>query len=71
MYIHTHIYADLLKCMYRSGKTMADVKKVCERKWGPNSCWNNTYVKSIMQEYYPDVEVWTCDTKTGVATQLV
>ena len=64
------VYRELLPTMKEeggNGKSLADVQNACVPA---GACGDGDLIRNIMQETYPQIDVWSCDPKTGVATYL-
>jgi len=51
-----------------AAQSVADVKRACADN---ELCRDPEYSRNIMGEYYPEIEIFKCDAKTGVATKIV
>lgn len=64
------IYRELLprlKSEGGSGKSLADVHDACAPI---EACGDGNLIRNIMQETYPQIDIWSCDPETGIATLL-
>lgn len=59
------IYRELLS--NRRGKTLADLRPLCE---AAGKCGDGEFIRGVMQEFYPQLDVWRCDPDTGVPVVL-
>lgn len=59
------IYREILS--QRRGNSLADLRPLCERE---KRCGDGNFIRKVMREYYPQIDVWRCDPDTGVATVL-
>jgi len=57
------------------GQSLLDVKRVCTARAGAtqgpaDACADGNVLREVMGDSYPQIDVWSCDPETGVATVL-
>lgn len=63
------VYRELLPTPAAGGKSLKEVDKAC-RAGGKRTCGDGNFLRSVMGEVYPRIDVFECDPTTGVATLL-
>merc|ERR1719498_24091 len=48
--------------------SVADVKRACANN---ELCRDPNYLKDLMGQYYPEIEIYKCDTRTGFASKII
>ena len=65
------VYRELLPAQGPGGqgKTLLDVEHAC-RAAGKDACGDGSFIRNVMRETYPQIDLWECDPETGKATVL-
>ena len=64
------VYRELLPTLKSeggNGKSLADVHVACAPM---EACGDGNLIRNVMQETYPQIDVWSCDPETGIARVL-
>ena len=59
------IYRELVSSHH--GHSVADVRKAC---LPAKACDDGNFIRGVMGENFPQIDVWECDVETGVVTFL-
>jgi len=59
------IYREVLS--NSKGQSLADLRKACLPE---EACDDGDFIRHVMGPTYPQIDVWTCDIDTGIATRL-
>ena len=59
------IYRELLS--NKKGQSLADLRKAC---LPAEACGDGDFIRGVIGNTYPQIDVWSCDTTTGVASVL-